>query len=574
MTKLPPTLPTPYTTQTIALDRISANPANARKHFDDDELKALAASIAVQGLLQAPAVRPARAGGVAMPNAYTLIWGERRTKAAKLAGLKEIEVRIYDVDEVKAAELGLVENDQRVDLTPLERAAGYQELHKKHGLSYDAIADQVKKSRASVYEAVKLLELGAEAKKALVDGELSATSAALIASLPGDVQEQAVKVALKGEWGHGPMSSRDLKDWIRHEFMLDLKDAPFDTDDAQLCPAAGACAVCPKRTGFNGGQSDLFAGGEKGKKAADLCKDKACFDEKVAAHKKVVVATAKAAGKSVLNAADSKKALSTGYTAEYVKLDEGHSQALGDKTWGDALKGTKLEPQLAVTEDGKLVKVALKEDVKAALEEKGSKVAKSAALAVEEAFTSQPAKPDPKRDLREKVVPYALLLMIEKIEKAGSLTRALTVMLAQHLLETVGTNAPLQRRGWDGLSPKTRADRILHLPEKVLNGLIFELTFADYFNETYSGYDDRLVAASKELGVDLKQIEKQITDEQKAKMARAKLTDAEVAAGALDKPIVEKVATKKLAAEAKKKATKKPAKKAPKAKAKKKAGKR
>ena len=240
------TLPTPYTTQKIALDKISASPTNARKHFDDDELKALAASIAVQGLLQAPAVRPSRAGGVAIPGVFSLIWGERRTRAAKLAGLKEIEVRVYDVDEVKAAELGLVENDQRVDLTPLERAAGYQELHKNHGLSYDAIADQVKKSRSSVYETVGLLGLDAEVKKALTDEELSPSHATVIAGLPKELHEQALDYALHGPHGDGPLSLREFKDLIATEFMLDLAKASFDPKDATLVPKAGACITCPK----------------------------------------------------------------------------------------------------------------------------------------------------------------------------------------------------------------------------------------------------------------------------------------------------------------------------------------
>lgn len=531
MTKLPLPLPPPsFTYKTVLLTAIADSLTNPRKHFDQAKLEELSASIAANGILQAPAVRSQRAAGQVVDGKYVLIWGERRTKAARLAGLKEIQVKVLDVDDVKAAELQLIENDEREDLTPLERAEGYEALHTKHGLSYEEIAKQVERSRAWVYERVSLLKLAGKAKKALSDGDLDATSAALIAQLPAEFHEQALTKALGSEYGAEPMSSRDLKDWIRTELMLDLKDAPFDITDAQLVPKAGACTTCPKRTGALGSQTDLFA--DKGKKSPDLCKDKSCHSEKAAEHKRQVVAKAKDAGKPVLNAAESKTALNKGYNASYVRLDEGHHNALGNKTWGDVLKGTKLEPQLAVTDDGKMIKVALKEDVKAALKEKGSKIANSPALHVEEPWQAQQAKPDPKRELREKLVPCAILLMVEKIEKAGGLSRSLLVMMAQNLRAT-STNRTMERRGWENLPPGEQDKRIATLPEKTLHGLLFELLFEDYFNDSHSGYSGELTAACKELDVDLKKLEKELADAAKLKASAEKEPELDRAAAAL-----------------------------------------
>lgn len=509
----------------VALKNLIESPFNPRKHYDKEKLAELAEGLKAHGVQQPLVVRPARAEGHVLPGKYELIFGHRRLRAAELAKLDEVPVIVNDVGDDLAAVLQITENDQREDLTALERAEGYQLLHEKHGLTVEAIAKEVKKSRAFVYGCLKLTELADAGKKALREGKLSASSAELIARVPLSLQGEVLEAALDDPGNMGieptPMGFRDLKDLIRTEYMLDLKKAPFDMKDAVLCPAAGACVACPKRTGA---QSNLF-GGEK--ISADICTDRTCFDEKKEEHKRREVAKAKEAGADVLTAAESKSALNTGYNAKYVQLEQGHHNALGkDKTWGDALKGTKLEPKLAMTPDGKLVEVALKEDVKAALKEKGSKLAKSAALDVEEPYQSKPYVPDPKVLLREKVVPTAIFLVVEKLEKAGELPRALTVMLAQHLWETCGTRAMMDRRGWELLAGKAAADRIAHLPEKQLTALIFEAAFADYFNETHRGYDHRLTEACKVLGIDLKKVEKEIADSEKLKAAAA----AEVAA--------------------------------------------
>ena len=154
-------------TQQVAVDQIRRNPHQPRTTFSKDQLEELAASIRAHGVIQPLIVK--RGPG----EQYTLIAGERRLHAARLAGLGEVPVVLREADDQALVELALVENVQRADLSPLEAAEAYQQLHKEFRLSHDQIAERVGKSRVAVTNTIGLLQLSDQVKKALAAGTIS-----------------------------------------------------------------------------------------------------------------------------------------------------------------------------------------------------------------------------------------------------------------------------------------------------------------------------------------------------------------------------------------------------------------
>ena len=172
----------------LPLDHIDPNPQQPREHFDEEALEALADSIAEVGVLQ-PVVVKAKGDG------YVLIAGERRCRAARLAGLEEIPAIIRDGSDDESASLAeaLIENVQREDLSPLEEAAGYQQLMADFGLTHEAVADRVGKSRSAITNTLRLLQLPAAIQGMVGRGELSAGHARALLAL--DDVPYAVHVA-------------------------------------------------------------------------------------------------------------------------------------------------------------------------------------------------------------------------------------------------------------------------------------------------------------------------------------------------------------------------------------------
>ena len=150
-----------------------------RKNFDREALDALAESIGVHGVLQPIIVRE----NPALPGLYEIIAGERRWRAAKMAGLSEIPAVILDGDDLKIAQVALIENILREDLNPIEEAMAYDALIDKFDLTQDQVAKQVGKSRSAVTNALRLLELPEDVVKMLAEGELSAGHARALLGL-------------------------------------------------------------------------------------------------------------------------------------------------------------------------------------------------------------------------------------------------------------------------------------------------------------------------------------------------------------------------------------------------------
>ena len=165
--------------EVVAVD-IERSPWQARSEFDEAALKELADSIRANGIVQPPVVRR-RADGK-----YELIAGERRTRAAIMAGLKKIPVVLADADDRKAAEMGVVENIQRKDLNVIEEAEGYRLLKEQFGITQEDVAERVGKSRPAIANSLRLLELPDEVKQLLSRNILSAGHAKVLLSVEGE----------------------------------------------------------------------------------------------------------------------------------------------------------------------------------------------------------------------------------------------------------------------------------------------------------------------------------------------------------------------------------------------------
>ncbi|RST88143.1 ParB/RepB/Spo0J family partition protein [Aquibium carbonis] len=158
----------PSADRKVPIEFISANPRNPRRHFAETELTDLAASIREHGIVQPIVVRPAQGGR------YEIIAGERRWRAAQLAGLAQVPVILREVDDRVALEIAIIENVQRSDLNPLEEASGYQSLIDEHQYTQADLAQVIGKSRSHVANTLRLLKLPADVRQMLINGELSA----------------------------------------------------------------------------------------------------------------------------------------------------------------------------------------------------------------------------------------------------------------------------------------------------------------------------------------------------------------------------------------------------------------
>ncbi|QGP91926.1 Stage 0 sporulation protein J [Neomoorella glycerini] len=173
----------------VAIDRIIAGRHQPRRDFDAGKLEELALSIKSHGVIQPIVIKPVG------DDRYELIAGERRWRASKLAGLKEIPAIIKDLDARETAEIALIENLQREDLNPLEEAEAYQALINEHNLTQEEIAHRVGKSRPVIANALRLLQLPEEIQEMLRKNEISSGHARIILSLKD--REQQIMLAKK-----------------------------------------------------------------------------------------------------------------------------------------------------------------------------------------------------------------------------------------------------------------------------------------------------------------------------------------------------------------------------------------
>ena len=251
--------------------------SNPRKRFDEKSIEELAASFKTQGILAPLLVRELE------PSKYEVVAGARRLRAARLAELASVPVRIVKLTDAEAIEAQVVENLQREDIHPLEEALGFKSLLELGEPTYTIanIASRAGKSEAYVYGRIRLADLIPPVAEAFLKDQITIGHALLIAKLPASQQQEAFAAAFRGMWTSEGNSQvlipvRELAVWIESNILLQLASAPFDKQDEKLVSAAGSCVTCPKRTGFN---KLLFADVRK-----DSCTDPQCFRTKIDAH--------------------------------------------------------------------------------------------------------------------------------------------------------------------------------------------------------------------------------------------------------------------------------------------------
>ncbi len=178
----------------LSISRVEPRSEQPRKEFDQDKLEELADSIREYGMIQPITVRSMERGY------YQIIAGERRWRAARMAGLSEVPVRIIEADDRLASEMALVENLQRDDLKPLEEARGYKTLMEQYALTQEDVSGRVQKSRSAVANALRLLSLTPAVLKLVEDGSLSAGHArALLGVSDSELQLNAAKKVVAEE---------------------------------------------------------------------------------------------------------------------------------------------------------------------------------------------------------------------------------------------------------------------------------------------------------------------------------------------------------------------------------------
>jgi len=267
--------------QSISVAAIAPSPFNPRREFNKEALGELTDSIRVLGVQVALIVRPAGKG-------YELIAGERRWRAAKIAGLAEVPAVVRALDDAAARAVQIVENLQRQDLAPLEEAQGFRD-YLDNGGEIKALAAAVGKSPRYIYARMQMLTLAPAALKELAEGKISPGHASELAALPAPLQQEVLdEIDQQQDYGD-PMSVQDVRKHIAEHYRLNLDAAPWPKDDPRLNAIilgkktrrggdqwpVGSCTSCPKRAGSN---PDKFAGLKP-----NTCTDPICFRAKAAA---------------------------------------------------------------------------------------------------------------------------------------------------------------------------------------------------------------------------------------------------------------------------------------------------
>src|ERR1035437_5659262 len=261
--------------QTVNLSQLTESLSNPRKTFEHKALKEMAESIRAVGLLQPILVRPTATEG-----RFEIVAGARRFRAARLAEIESVSVRVCQLSDAQALEAQVIENLIRADVHPYEETQGFLALMRLDPTRYTAqeLAAKTGKSVTFVLQRLKLADLIPAAAKSFQKDEIATGHALLLARLSTPQQVEAFPHCFADVWLEGKQKKRlvnvaEFSHYIESNIILELSEAPFSREDDTLYPAAGACLNCPKRSGFN---TLLFPDVKK-----DSCFDPACYGEKV-----------------------------------------------------------------------------------------------------------------------------------------------------------------------------------------------------------------------------------------------------------------------------------------------------
>jgi ParB/RepB/Spo0J family partition protein len=338
-----------------------------RAHYDAAALQELARNIKAVQVIEPIIVRPK--AGPEEPEIFEIVAGERRWRASREAGLKDIPAIVRALDDREVLEIQLVENLHREGLHELEEAEGYEILMQQHRYDIEQLCAKVGRSRAYVYARLKLLALDKKSREAFYAGKLTAATALLLARIPVPALQQEALKAITATWNGEPLPYKDAQRHIQDRYMTRLKEAPFDVKAIDLVPGAGPCSACPKLTG---NQPELFGD----IKTADVCTDPQCYAAKRAAWGDRLRAQAQAEGRTVLTGKEAKRIAPYGVNSNlqrgFVSLDQRcHEDAKG-RSYRQLLgKEFKSDTLIADPETGRVVEVINLSDHAEALKMRG-----------------------------------------------------------------------------------------------------------------------------------------------------------------------------------------------------------
>ncbi|MGI4938748.1 MAG: ParB/RepB/Spo0J family partition protein [Janthinobacterium lividum] len=507
----------------VPLDCIRASATNPRKRFDQAALVELAESIKQLGVAQPIVLRPVEPTEGKI-DTLEIVAGERRYRASTLAGMPSIPAIIRELDDAQALEIQVIENMQREDLHPIEEAEGYEQLikSKTHPVTVQQLADKVGKSTSYINKRLKYLALEPEARDAFFANKLTPATAMMVARIPvKHLQAKAVKEITSG-YG-GPMSSTMAQSHIRRTFMLELKQAPFDTTDAKVVPAAGACTTCPKRTG---NQPELFDDVD----SADVCTDPECFGAKREAWSKIRLVEAKASGQKILDSKAAAKVFPYGGNSPsngFHAPNDRNYQDAKNRTWKQLAKAAGVEIMLAKNpKTGDVVEViseaAMKPHLKvlglnarqtsSASELEAVRKAKDETIYRGKLFAAVRAAAAGKMHAEERI--DVVLQLIARVE-SNDRNRLLVILGWPRDLETYADRDGRIRKLVTALTPAAREDLMRDCV------LISEAHAGQYSSKT----PEKLLAAAARYGVDAKSIKAELKAvEDTKKKAKAKNT--------------------------------------------------
>jgi len=366
--------------QQLLLGTVKESPFNPRTNYPEDAMAEMAESAKAVGITQPVLVRPLGDGS------YELVFGHRRYRAAKMAALSFLPAIVRELTDAQSAQLQAVENSQRKDLDPIDEGLGYSAYIAAHNISKDELCLQIGKSRTHVYNRLKLATLRPDGQKALRAGRIRAEVATLIARVPGEKhQAHALKLVLDNTTQdedapeEALMTVRKARDMLREKFTLGLKDAIWAHDDAGLVASAGACTVCPKRSGVDPvlytdlfGKPHTWSSTPSGE---NVCTDPACFDTKKTAQLKRDQAALEAKGEVVIAGNKARQTIGADGTVKngYVALKDVKAEITRINKQAKT-SGGEAQPVEIITvqnpRDGKTIKVVKV----AAIQEAGGKI--------------------------------------------------------------------------------------------------------------------------------------------------------------------------------------------------------
>lgn len=501
----------------ISPKAIDPSPLNPRKHVGD--VAELQASMRAVGILQPLTVR------IVKRDRYELVLGERRLTAALALKMIAVPCVVREMTDQEVLEAQIVENSQRADVHPLDEADGFKALV-GFGQSAAQIADKVGRSVPFVVQRLQLCHLSKKGRAAFDAEVISLGAAIVLARVPVELQDHALKAVTQGRYGDaGPISGKAAREFVENHYSHRLAGAPWKLDDATLVPAAGACTVCPKRTG---NQRELF----DDVKHKDTCTDPTCYRSKLDAVWQIRVARAPETGETIAEgkAADAVRAYNSGFVE--VRGSDPYWTGTKEVPIVGVIKKSKLPITVVREHHGNAREFVREVDLRKALKLRDASASHSGPSGESLAKTKALAR------IENRTMALALEQAVAKVEKATK-TEPLIALIVRAFAKRAWNDAQkivLRRRGVE-LKPG-----MYQGAEKAIVKLCDEMTHAQRIGLGVElalvgighGTEPDSKAALKTLGIDVAKIQREVTAEDrertKAKAARKAKADKKPAA--------------------------------------------